>query len=305
MNEAPGRHLLARGVVPGSLAALGCAAILSSVGLGCTNASISSTGGAGGNGKGGGGGGSQGTGGVIVIITPTASSGGTTGGTATTLVCNSTSTSGCKAQIPEGCGDNVNNQGGIEQCDDGNTQSDDGCASDCTAVETGYQCRAAGKPCTPKCGDGILLGDEECEFTTATPPTGCTSNCRVEPGYDCDPTTLVCKPIECGNGTTERGEQCDDGNDLPFDGCYQCRKEPVCSDGKCVSSCGDGQRFADEECDDGILDGSYGGCTAQCKLGPHCGDGIVNGSEECDHGTDNGKDGLCSATCKAIIYAPP
>jgi hypothetical protein len=60
-----------------------------------------------------------------------------------------------------------------------------------------------------------------------------------------------------------------------------------------------------EECDDGILDGTYGGCTPQCKLGPHCGDSMVNGPEECDHGDSNGKDGSCTAACKTIIYLPP
>ncbi len=61
--------------------------------------------------------------------------------------------------------------------------------------------------------------------------------------------------------------------------------------------CGNGTIDPGEECDDGILDGSYGGCTAQCALAPHCGDGIINGPEQCDNGADNGRDGLCSFTC--------
>ena len=78
------------------------------------------------------------------------------------------------------------------------------------------------------------------------------------------------------------------------------------SDGASISNhdggtyCGDGVVNGTEECDDGILDGSYGGCTKQCKLAPHCGDGIVNGPEECDHGTDNDHDGICSRNCKCI-----
>jgi hypothetical protein len=61
-----------------------------------------------------------------------------------------------------------------------------------------------------------------------------------------------------------------------------------------------------EECDDGVLDGSYGGCTPQCKQAPHCGDGIVQTDhEECDHGADNNLDGLCTSGCKSIIYLPP
>ncbi len=53
-----------------------------------------------------------------------------------------------------------------------------------------------------------------------------------------------------------------------------------------------------------VLDGSYGGCTPQCKLAPHCGDGIINGPEQCDDGDQNGLDGLCSVNCKEIIFPP-
>ena len=68
--------------------------------------------------------------------------------------------------------------------------------------------------------------------------------------------------------------------------------------------CKDGVVNGPEECDDGILDGTYGGCTPQCKLAPHCGDSKLNGDEQCDHGADNGCDGLCSSSCKTIIYTP-
>jgi cysteine-rich repeat protein len=60
-------------------------------------------------------------------------------------------------------------------------------------------------------------------------------------------------------------EQCDDGNDLPFDGCYQCNKEPFCPNGACVSVCGDGLISQGEECDDGN-NASGDGCSADCKL---------------------------------------
>ena len=68
--------------------------------------------------------------------------------------------------------------------------------------------------------------------------------------------------------------------------------------------CGDGvvQPEYGEECDDGILDGSYGGCTPACRLAPCCGDGILNGPEECDHGADNTQDGRCSSSCRNILY---
>jgi len=43
--------------------------------------------------------------------------------------------------------------------------------------------------------------------------------------------------------------------------------------------CGDGVLNSPEVCDDGVNDGSYGGCARGCgSLGPHCGDGALNWS---------------------------
>ena len=47
----------------------------------------------------------------------------------------------------------------------------------------------------------------------------------------------------CGNGTTEPGEECDDGNTDPCDGCAECTNH--------VNVCGDSYVCDDEECDDG------------------------------------------------------
>jgi fibro-slime domain-containing protein len=52
---------------------------------------------------------------------------------------------------------------------------------------------------------------------------------------------------------------------MPFDGCYHCLLEPDCSAGACKSVCGDGQRFSDEECDDGNLYNGDG-CSSTCKI---------------------------------------
>jgi hypothetical protein len=65
--------------------------------------------------------------------------------------------------------------------------------------------------------------------------------------------------------------------------------------------CGDGQVNGDEVCDDGVNDGSYGGCAVDCSaLGPHCGDGEMNGDEICDDGTNDDSYGGCSADCSAL-----
>jgi fibro-slime domain-containing protein len=150
---------------------------------------------------------------------------------------------------------------GAEQCDDGNLASLDGCSSGCL-LESGWSCPVAGLRCqAAACGDGIIAGFEQCDFGSA-PTAGC-SNCQIDDGFDC--TASACAATVCGNQTVERGEQCDDGNSRPFDSCYQCRREPSCSNGVCQSACGDGQRFGNEACDDGNnRDGD--GCSASCEI---------------------------------------
>lgn len=45
------------------------------------------------------------------------------------------------------------------------------------------------------------------------------------PGDGCDPTCKEEIPPECGNGVLEYGEECDDGNNVPGDGC-----DPLCKE---------------------------------------------------------------------------
>ncbi len=64
--------------------------------------------------------------------------------------------------------------------------------------------------------------------------------------------------------------------------------------------CGNGEVEEGEVCDDGVNDGSYGGCEPGCQeLGPFCGDGEVDGldnGEVCDDGNTVDHDG-CNADC--------
>jgi cysteine-rich repeat protein len=57
-----------------------------------------------------------------------------------------------------------------------------------------------------------------------------------------------------------------------------------------------------EQCDDGVLDGKYGGCAPQCVLAPHCGDGVVQteAGEQCDY-LDPATAEHCNAACKITM----
>lgn len=72
--------------------------------------------------------------------------------------------------------------------------------------------------------------------------------------------TTVSVSGECGNGTQESDEQCDDGNMTSGDGCTSlCQVEAA--DG---SVCGNGVKESKEQCDDGNnLDGDD--CTSICQ----------------------------------------
>lgn len=118
------------------------------------------------------------------------------------------------------------------------------------------------------CGDGLVLGAEECDDGNATNGDGCTTGCMLEPGYKCQAPGQPCVKTTCGDGIKEGAEQCDDGNLRPYDGCSPvCQKEASCPTGECLAVCGDGLKFPSEACDDGnVKDGD--GCSATCTVEP-------------------------------------
>jgi len=56
----------------------------------------------------------------------------------------------------------------MEDCDDGNTDSNDGCSSECLQEE---------------CGNGVIEGDEECDDGSSNGYFGCTDECRIDYEY--------------------------------------------------------------------------------------------------------------------------
>jgi hypothetical protein len=113
-------------------------------------------------------------------------------------------------------------------------------------------------------------------------PTGCFDpriTGEVDDGTD-DGTTNV--------GTTDGGDTTD---------ATTTSIEPDGSSGEPLPVCGDGVVEGDEVCDDGVNDGGYGGCNADCTApGPFCGDGEANGEEPCDDGDDVDGNG-CNVDC--------
>lgn len=235
-------------------------------------------------------------------------------------------TSNCKAQAAEGCGDGINNQGGIEACDDGNTVPGDGCNGACK-VERNWNCPADKSvgPCKRLviCGDGVIGAGEVCDDKNTIDNDGCNSTCTVQDGAFTCVAGEACKRVsQCGNKRIESGENCDDGQEPPVsgDGCSaSCQLEAgwVCpkpgSACKAAPRCGDGVVSAalSEVCDDGnTADGD--GCSGDCKVKGEgcvctpgsickcptieCGNGTVEGNEACDDGNTRNDDG-CTASC--------
>ena len=137
----------------------------------------------------------------------------------------------------------------------------------------------------------------------------------------------------CGNGVTDPGEECDDGNDFDYDACTNDCKDAECGDNivqigveqcddgkngvntdQCTNSCTltfcpDGTKQTpngvglggllndgNEQCDDGNLI-FFDGCLNNC-VNNICGDGYVNiGVEECDDGNKIDGDG-CDSDCQ-------
>jgi fibro-slime domain-containing protein len=81
-------------------------------------------------------------------------------------------------------------------------------------------------------------------------------------------STGVVVTVVCGDGTKAGGEECDDGNLIPYDGCSPtCVLESKCANGECSAVCGDGLKSSQEACDDGNTV-SGDGCSAGCAVEP-------------------------------------
>ena len=126
-----------------------------------------------------------------------------------------------------------------ELCDDGNTESLDGCDESCVP-ETGWTHENVTNPdgtalwtvATNVCGDGLVVRGETCDNEDKIIGDGikCLDDCSgnyigwlCEGGSTTSPT--ICDTV-CGDSVVLQDEYCDDGNLEDWDGCnHECFTE--------------------------------------------------------------------------------
>lgn len=178
------------------------------------------------------------------------------------------------------------------------------------------------RACTqPQCGCTPGTNPETCDDGNTTDGDGCSSACKLEPGWTCTTGPASNKDwakigyvqtfcTKCGNAKVEKGEECDFGaSNGTGNGCSaSCHVETgwTCASGKC-QKCSNGIVESGEKCDDGNMT-SGDGCSPTCSTETgytcsgtpstckKCGDGILQTGEKCDDGNSQSWDG-CSKYC--------
>ena len=190
---------------------------------------------------------------------------------------------------------------GTEQCDDGNASNDDGCLSNCKNAE-----------CTPgqgTCGDGNTCTTDACQngrcvytnnTNTCNDGVACTGNDRCSAGTcagtdscsagsQCVVETGQCSAVapECGNGSVEGTEECDDGNASNDDGCLTNCKNAECLPGQ--GTCGDGNACTTDSCENGRCVNTNNTNTCDdgiaCTGSDRCSAGVCAGTDSCADGS--------------------
>ena len=239
---------------------------------------------------------------------------------------------GCGTDEPAGSECGNGRAESAEVCDDGNTQSGDGCDVSCV-IEPGWSCVAEGLPCFTTCGDGVRSGLEACDDSNREDGDGCSATCELEASAevctdavdndgdglaDCEDTDCLaaCAVEVCVGGIDEDNDEAVDCADTDCSTVAPCgaeNTEAACADrvdndgdnaldcldpdcaGVCSAGvCGDGDVNVGEECDDGEENSSTtpDACRPDCSL-PGCGDGVVDEGESCD----SARDATCSVAC--------
>lgn len=156
-----------------------------------------------------------------------------------------------------------------EDCDDGNSSSQDGCSADC--LHTGSRANVVSV-----CGNAILEAGETCEKNAPNEqfPPGCNAQTCLHTGTDlCDNDPNTPNVNCCGNGSVDQGEDCDEGNKEAGDGC-----SAIC-----------------------LLEGS-----SVAYLDPSfCSDGVLETGEQCEAGLASNNPKLLQGSKNAVPKYPP
>jgi cysteine-rich repeat protein len=182
---------------------------------------------------------------------------------------------------------------------------------------TGPEPTTAGTTIEPPTSSESASGTTSVGTTDATTTDASTTDASTTDASTTDASSSTGPAPACGDGKTDPGEECDDGNQEDTDACTNACKNAACGDGivgpgeacddgnqedadacsnTCASaSCGDGVKQPGEECDDANMVDTDA-CLSTC-LAAKCGDLVVQaGSEECDDGNADDTDG-CSNLC--------
>ncbi|CAD8193969.1 unnamed protein product [Paramecium octaurelia] len=212
------------------------------------------------------------------------------------------------------CGDGVLTPYSVEKCEFAVNGVWDGCYdckfisiancktnyfSICLECEVGFQMLE--NACFPYCGDKLVLQlYEDCDDGNFEPYDGCYQ-CKFQCIEDCN----ICERGECilkcedgyefvnynchsvcGDQIVTKEEDCDDGNTINFDGCFECKYS-------CPENCSDCYQGICLECENQYQTPILN----QCKQQFYCGDGLVQEQEECDDGNLQAVDG-----CKDCLF---
>jgi cysteine-rich repeat protein len=142
--------------------------------------------------------------------------------------------------------------------------------------------------------DGVLNSTcRECGNGTTEAPETCDDSGE---SVTCD---ADCTAATCGDTTVNAtaGETCDDGNVSDNDPCPTTCDTAICGDGLICNEvgCTTGPTGGNEECDNAGLnsDVTPDACRTNCAS-PSCGDGVIDTGEDCD---DSGESATCNADC--------